>query len=512
MSRTKNSLINLTAAMVGQLVAVPIGFVARLVFIRILGAEYLGVNGLFTSILTMLSLVELGIGPAIIFSLYKPLAENDTKKVQAIMQLYKKAYAIIGIGIVILGTGLTPFLSYFIKDVPEVKNIEIIFLLFVCNSAISYFYAYKQNLIIADQRRYIVTIYRYAFFSLLNLLQVAFLYTTENYILFLIVQIACTLLQNVMVAKTADKLYPFLQQKRTVELDGETVREIKKNTGAMVSHKIGEIVTNSTDNIVISAMVGTIWVGLYSNYILITIALNGIMGQFFSAITASIGNLGATSNKERLLGVFRRVQFATFWIFGLSSICLFYLFNPFIAVWIGKAYWLAMDTVLLLAVLFYVQGMRRAVLTFREALGLYWYDRYNPLFQTVINIGVSIALAPKFGVSGVITGTLISLMTTCFLIEPYYLYKKGFASPLKSYYYRYAVYTAATVGTGAATGKVVGFVSGETLSALVGKCLVGLTVPNLIFFMLFCRTKEFQYFFSLANKFVFKKVMRKSER
>ena len=137
MSRTKNSLINLTAAMVGQLVAVPIGFVARLVFIRILGAEYLGINGLFTSILTMLSLVELGIGPAIIFSLYKPLAENDTKKVQAIMQLYKKAYAIIGTGIIVLGMGMTPFLSYLIKDVPDVNKIEIIFLLFVGNSAIS---------------------------------------------------------------------------------------------------------------------------------------------------------------------------------------------------------------------------------------------------------------------------------------------------------------------------------------------------------------------------------------
>lgn len=504
-------MINLTAAIVGQLVAVPIGFVARLVFIRVLGAEYLGVNGLFTSILTMLSLVELGIGPAIIFSLYKPLAENDTKKVQAIMQLYKKAYTIIGIVIVVLGAVMTPFLSYLFKDTPGINNLEIIYLLFVGNSAISYFYAYKQNLIIADQRRYIVTIYRYAFFSILNLLQIIFLYATKNYIVFLIVQIACTLLQNLMAAKSADKLYPFLRQKTVEHLDGETVREIKKNTGAMVSHKIGDIVTNSTDNIVISAMVGTVWVGLYSNYVLITIALNGIMGQFFSAITASIGNLGATSAKERLLAVFRKVQFVTFWIFGFSSICLFYIFNPFIAVWIGKAYWLSMDTVLLLTVLFYVQGMRRAVLTFREALGLYWYDRYNPLFQTVINIGVSVALAPKFGVSGVIVGTLVSLLTTCFLIEPYFLYKKGFAAPFKLYYFRYAVYTAATALAGVITGKGVGLVTGETLSALIGKFVVCLTVPNLIFFLLFCRTKEFQYFFSLANKFVFKKVMRKTE-
>lgn len=511
MSRTKNSLINLTAAMVGQVVAVPIGFVARMVFIRILGAEYLGINGLFTSILTMLSLVELGIGPAIVFSLYKPLAENDTKKVQAIMQLYKKAYTIIGTVIAVLGIGITPFLNYLIKDIPDIKNIDIIFLLFVSNSAISYFYAYKQNLIIADQRRYVVTIYRYAFFSLLNFLQIVFLYATKNYIVFLVLQIVCTLLQNLMVARSADKMYPFLRQKAAERLDGETVHEIKKNTGAMVSHKMGEIVTNSTDNIVISAMVGTLWVGLYSNYVLITVALNGIMGQFFTAITASIGNLGATENKGRLLAVFRRVQFATFWIFGFSAICLFYLFNPFIAVWIGKAYWLAMDTVLLLAILFYVQGMRRAVLTFREALGLYWYDRYNPLFQTVINLGVSIALAPKFGISGVIIGTLISILTTCFLIEPYFLYKKGFDAPLKSYYFKYAVYTVATVVTGVATGKCMGFITGDTLWALIEKSVVCLSVPNIIFFVLFCRTKEFRYFFALVNQFAFKKAMKKTE-
>lgn len=509
MSRTRNSLINLTVAMVGEVVAVPIGFVARMVFIRTLGAEYLGVNGLFTSILTMLSLVELGIGPAIVFSLYKPLAENDTKKVQAIMQLYKKAYTIIGTVIAALGIVMAPFLSYLIKDVPDIKNIEFIFLLFVINSAISYFYAYKQNLIIADQRRYVVTLYRYAFFSIVNILQIAFLYLTKNYVIFLVLRIVCTLLENLLLARSADKLYPFLRQKATERLDGNTIQEIKKNTSAMVSQKIGEIVTNSTDNIVIAAMVGTIWVGLYSNYILITSALNGIMGQFFTAITASVGNLGATESKEKLLAVFQKIQFATFWIFGFSSICLFYLVNPFIAIWVGNEYWLSMDTVLLLVILFYIQGMRRAVLTFREALGLYWYDRYKPLFQGVINLAISVVLAPKLGVSGVIIGTVISVLTTCFWIEPYFLYKKGFVAPLKSYYFKYAVYTAITVVTGLVTGASVGFITGTSLAAFIGKFIVCLFVPNIIYLVMFYRTKEFQYFLILAKNIVFKKVMKK---
>ena len=305
-------------------------------FIRILGAEYLGINGLFTNIVTMLSLVELGIGPAIIFSLYKPLAENDIKKVQALMQLYKKAYTIIGFIVAVLGICITPFLHYFIKELPDISNITLIYVLFVINSAISYFFAYKRNLIIADQRRYVDMLYRYSFFSILNIMQIVFLYITGSYIIFLILQIISTLLENIVVARRADKMYPLLKQRKHEKLDLETVQEIKKNTGAMVLHKIGDIALNATDNIVISAKVGIIWVGLYSNYLLIITALNIMIGQFFTSITASIGNFGITEGKEKVILIFQKVLFANFWMYGLSGICLYYLFNPFIDLWLGE--------------------------------------------------------------------------------------------------------------------------------------------------------------------------------
>jgi O-antigen/teichoic acid export membrane protein len=490
---------------VGEIVAVPVGFIARIIFIRILGVEYLGVNGLFTSILTMLSLVELGIGPAIVYSLYKPLAEKDIPNVKALMQLYKKAYFLIGTLILLLGIALIPFLHLFVTDASNVQNLDWIFFLFVLNSAVSYFFAYKRNLIVADQQRYIVTVYRFGFFSLVNALQILFLYLTRSYIDFLLLRILCTLLENLFIAHSADKRYPFLKEKTTEKLDCETIEEVKKNTAAMVTQKIGEIVINATDNIVISMRVGTVFVGLYSNYLLVISALNGILGQFFTAITASVGNLGVTESKVRLLDVFGKIQFATFWIFGYSSISLYYLFNPFVRLWVGEDYLLGMETVLLLVVLYYIQGMRRAVLTFREALGLYWYDRYKPIFQSAVNVLLSLVWAPVYGISGVIFATIVSLITTCFLVEPYFLYKIGFAAPLWTYYISYARYTLITLATGYLTGAVIAQIDGSGFAALAASFVLCLVVPNLLFLILFYRTQEYRYFKGLMVEVVRRK-------
>lgn len=493
----------------GQGVGMMISFIARIFFIKILGADYLGINGLFTNILTMLSLVELGIGPAIVFSLYKPLAEKDLEKVKSLMQLYKKAYTIIGIVIGVLGVFITPFLQYFIKEMPDVPNLNLIFILFVINSSISYFFAYKRNLIIADQHRYIATAYKYAFYAILNILQIVFLFITGSYILFLILQIASTLLENIAVAKRADKMYPFLKEKTHGKLDSETVQLIKRNTGAMVFHKIGGIVVNATDNIVISAKVGITWVGLYSNYLLIFTALNSVIGQLFSSVTASIGNLGATESKEKSFSIFKNIQFANFWIYGFSAVCLYWLSNPFIDLWIGKEYLMTMDIVAILIINFYVQGMRKSVLTFRDALGLYWNDRYKPLFEVTINIVASVALASKFGIVGVFIGTFISTMTTCFWIEPYVLYKKGFESPMRAYFFKYAIYTIIVIVAGSLTGVFVNLIAGSTILAFVAKVMICMLVPNIIFLIFFYRTNEFRYLWSIIKSIMLKRFIKK---
>ena len=255
MSRTKNSVRNLSYALVGQGIGFIVSFIARIFFIRTLGREYLGLNGLFTNILTILSLAELGVGEAITYSLYKPLAENDIRKCTMLMQVYKKVYNVIGIAILLVGVALTPFLPLIIKDMPNIPYINLIYILFVVNTSVSYFFSYKRNLIIADQKRYIATFYRYLAHIVFTFLEIVYLVFFKNFIGYLIIMIAATLADNLMVSRKAMKMYPYLNSKEKIPLDKESKNNIIKNTKAMMMHKVGGVVVNSTDNILLSKFV-----------------------------------------------------------------------------------------------------------------------------------------------------------------------------------------------------------------------------------------------------------------
>ena len=373
--RTKNSIKNLIFALFGQAFGLIISFLGRIVFVKILTDEYLGLNSLFTNILTMLSLVELGVGSAIVYSLYKPLAVNDKEKIKSLMLLYKKAYTLIGIIIMLLGIISLPFYRYLINEVPNIKNLDLIYFLFVLNTSISYFYSYKRSLIICDQKRYIATIYRYVFYFLLNVFQIIVLFLTHNYILYLITQVVFTWLENICISIKADRMYPYLNDKNIKKLDKKELNTISKNVRAMLFHKIGGVVVNSTDNILISKLVGLIAVGMYSNYYLITSALDTITAQFFNAITASVGNLGACTNSKKVKETFNTTFFLNYLIYGVITVCLLILFNPFIEVWLGKKYLFDFGVVLVITICFYLKGIRKTCLTFKDALGLFWQDK-----------------------------------------------------------------------------------------------------------------------------------------
>lgn len=507
--RTRSSIINLIFAITGQSIGLLVSFFARIVFIQVLGAEYLGLNGLFTNILSILSLVELGIGPAIIFSLYKPLAENNTEEVKSLMNLYKKAYIGIGMLILILGISFTPFLEVFIKTIPDIPYIHIIFLLFVIDAAISYFYSYKRSLIISDQKRYIATIYKYSFFIILNIIQIVVLYLTHNFILFLICQIIATFTENILVSKKADKLYPYLKEKNVQKVDKLTFIQITKNVRAMVAHKLGSVIVNSTDSLIISKFVGLVGIGLYSNYQLIINALNIVTSQVFTSITASVGNLGATGTDDKKRAIFNVVFFMNFWIYGFISIFLVVLVNPFIELWIGKDFVLNTSIVLVVILNFYLTGMRKGVLTFRDALGIYWYDRHKPIFESIINLVASLILVKELGMVGVFIGTTISTLTTCFWVEPYVLYKYGFKSSVLSFFGRYSLYTGVTVATGILTLYLTNIFRDVTMLNLIMKLLICFVIPNGMFLILFHRTDEFRYLYNLMNNVIFKRLKKK---
>lgn len=444
MSRTDSSLKNLVTAWVGQAAAIIVSFIARIIFLRCLNEEYLGLNGLFTNILTIFSLVELGVGPAMNFSLYRPLARNDTEQVKSLMALYRKAYILIGCMIGVIGLLFTPFYTVFMDTVPDIPRLTLIYWLFVANTAISYFFSYKRALIICDEKRYIATVYRYVFYILLNIAQMAALLITRDYILFLLLQVAFTLAENIGISKKADQMYPYLREKDISPVPRETGNEIRKNIGAMLIHKVGGMVVFSSDNLILSKFVGLRAVGLYSNYYLVTDALNKIFSQVFTSLTASIGNLNASDRREdrvKLEATFDKVFFADFWIYGFAACCLWVLFNPFISLWLGDSLLFDKFTVLIIVVNFYLTGMRKAVLTFWEATGTFYYDRYKPLFEITINLVTSVWLAKRIGAAGVFLGTIISTVSTCLWIEPHVLYKHVFHKRAGRYAARWIVYT-----------------------------------------------------------------------
>lgn len=513
MTRTQASLKNLLTAFIGQALGILISFIARRAFLDCLDEEYLGVSGLFSNILTVLSLAELGVGTAMTFALYKPLADNDIPLIKSLMRLYRHAYNAIGAAVLVLAVIFVPVYPWFMDEVPDIPHLTAIYLLYAANTGVSYFFTYKRTLIICDQKRYVATVYRYSFYFALNLAQIAVLYTTKNYLLFTAAQLFFTIAENAAVSQAADRMYPYLKDKDVLPLPAEQLGDIKKNIKAMLMHKIGGIVVLSTDNILISKLVGIVSTGIYSNYYLITSALEKIIAQVFTSMSAGVGNLNAADeDKSKLMTSFYRVFFMSFWIMGFSFVCLVCLFNPFICLWLrNDSPVFEMDTVVLISTVFFLTGMRKTVLTYREAAGAFYYDRYKPIAEAAVNIIASVLLARVMGVSGIFLGTVISTLTVCVWVEPYVLFKYVFKSSPGKYFCRLLLYTAVTGAVCVITYLVCGFISiASPLWNFIARALVSILLPNLMFLALFGRTEEFKFFWKLFRDIISGKLRKKS--
>ena len=439
-SRTKNSLVNSSVSIITQILTVIINFIVKTVFIKMLGSEYLGLNGLFSNIITMLSLADLGIGIAVPYSLYKPLADKDEKKIKILMKYYAKVYNIIGIVVLGIGLSLIPFLPFIIKDMPDIPNISLIYALFVIHSASSYFFVYKKLLIDSDQKSYITSRIIFTFSTILSIIQIIILILTKNYILFLLSSIIIVILQNIYICYKANKLYPYLKEKENDKLSKDEYKEIKRNISSLFIYKVGSVVSNGTDNIVISKIIGLVAVGIYSNYLLIINSITNILNQISNALTSSIGNLVVTSNQERSEEIYRNLSFANFVIYGFTSIGIFVLINPFINIWIGEEYLVSPLVAFLLSFNLYIGGMNSVTTSFRNAYGLFYKAKYRPIFMCFLNLFVSIILAYPLGIAGVVIGTIVSRIFTIVWLDPYIIYKYGFDKSPKKYYFKYIEY------------------------------------------------------------------------
>jgi O-antigen/teichoic acid export membrane protein len=501
--RSKNSILNIIVNIGSQFINILLGFVCRTVFIRTLGEAYLGVSGLFSNILTLLSLAELGVGTAIAFSMYKPLAENDHKKIGALMGLYKRTYQVIGLTVAAFGLAFTPFYPYFIKNPPDIPNLTVIYLLYVFNSVITYFFSYKQTIINADQKNYICTLYQYSASILQNAAQIFVLLKTRNFILYLCTQIVFSFISNLLLSRKANKMYPYLKTYEKEKLSRTDKNSITKNIKAMFMHRLGSVVVNGTDTLVMSSLVGIISVGIYANYYLITNTLRNLTQQIFAGVTASVGNLGAVEDRKKSHRIYLSINFAGFWIFSFCSICLICLFNPFMTLWMGRKDLLfSMPVVFFIVLNFYATGMRQATLTFKDSFGLFWYDRYKAVAEALVNLIVSILLTHQFGVIGIFIGTFISTMTVDFWVEPLVLFRHGFQLPVRSYFTRYAFYAVLTAAAGFLTWFSCSFVPGAGIGSFATKLIICLLLPNSLYLLIFWKSEEFEYlkgFFKLRK-------------
>lgn len=495
-SRTEHSVQNVKYALAFQAVFFILQFLLRRVFVRTLSSAYLGLNGTYTNLISLLSVAELGVGGTISFSLYKPVADKDEERIAALVGLYRRVCAWIGVAVAVFGLALLPFLPRFIGDLALFPDHRLYYLLFLAESVSSYYLLYRQVLIGADQRQYIITFYQYAVLILITLLQMLFLVRTGNYLVFLCLRIAGAVTANALLFRKAGRLYPFLIKYKNARPDKATEKEIVKNTKAMAAHKLGGVAVNGTDNILIAAFAGIVNVGKYSNYLMVINGLNTLYDLIFRSLLGSIGNLGATESSENIARVFKRVNFMGEWLYGVSSVCLAVLFQPFIRLWVGEEFLFSLPLVLLISTNFYVSGMRKAVLTFRDPLGLFWYDRYKPLAEALINLAVSVVLAVRFGIAGILLGTLISTLATCFWIEPYVLYRYGLknALPLSGYFAEYLKNTLITVTAGLAVQALCSLIPERGVLFFIlrmGACFIA---ANLIFLLFYGRREEFRYY------------------
>ena len=500
-SRTENSIINSAMSIVTQVLTVVLNFAVKTVFIKMLSDEYLGVNGLFTNIITMLSLADLGIGIAIPYSLYKPLAKKDEHKINVLMNFYKKVYTIIGIAVLLIGLSLTPFLGLIIKDIPKnVPHLSLIYILFVIHSASSYFFVYKKFLIDSDQKGYITSRIIFTFSTLLSIIQIILLVTTKNYILFLLSSIILVIIQNIYISSKANKLYPFIKNKTDEKLEKEDMEGIKKNVSSLFIYKVGTVIMNGTDNIIISKFIGLIIVGFYSNYVLIINSITTVLNQIFNAITSSIGNLVVTTNKKRSKEVYDNLNFANFWLYALFGVCIIVLINPFINIWIGKKYVMGFSIVFLLVLNFYVLGMQSVTNSFRNAYGLFWIAKYRPIIMVIINIVISVVLVQFIGIEGELIGTLISRLLTTAWLDPYIVHKYGFEISPKSYYVDYLKYLVIFIAISIILNYFVSMVAINNIFILILIAILVVISVNVILVLLFFKTSEFNYFYDKIKK------------
>ncbi len=462
----------------------------------------LGLNSLYTNIIGLLSIIELGIGSAIIYSLYKPFAEDNKEKIKGYLNYYSKFYRIVGFVILVLGLLILPFLHLFIRDEVNILDAQLYFILFLINTLISYLFSYKLCILNVAQEGYKVSIATTLSKLLISILQLIVLKIYPSFYVYIFIQIFINLAYYLFMNVYINNRYKWI--KTTVgSINQEERTSLIKNVKAIFIHKIGGTVVFGIDNLIISTFINLTVVGIFNSYQMVIGAAQGIISSALSGVTASVGNLLVEENTENAYKVHRRLFFMSFWIVSFVTISLFNTIKQFVLLWLGEGQILDQLTISLVLINFYFMLMRGSVERFKEGGGIYHQDRFAPLFEAAINLLASIVLVKAIGLPGVFLGTLISNICVVFWIKPKMVYKYVFKKKLSDYFKMYFKYLligfVPLVITNIAT---LSLKESNSIFAFGANCMINVTLINLIYLLVFRRNEEFIYFKGLILNFL----------
>lgn len=433
-----NSLRNSAFAFLGQIITILLGFVVRWFFIKKLGQDFLGVNSVMESILAILSMTELGIGTSVAFALYKPIDDGDEKRVGSLMAFYRKTYHVLGLITLIVGPLLIPFMKFFTREAANVGSLSLIYLLFLANSVLSYFLAYKRTLLSAYQQNYINSLSEDLFAVLKYILQAIALIFFQSYIGYLVINVVCTVSANLVISTLCNKKYPFIKNYKKEKLLPEDKQMLKKSIVSLMYQKIGAKLVTGTDNLMISYAKLSL-MGIYSNYAMIVSIVSRVVYNVLHSMLGSIGNLMVQKDPDHKYKVFEEFAFATFAFYFLISIGLSACLERFIFLWAGDG-WVLSPTVTFVVILnFFLMGMRQPNVIVIEAAGLFNRLRLKAIGEVIVNLVVSFIFLIVFdmGIYGVLFGTTVSMVSICIWWEILAVHKYALEVSSKRYYFEF---------------------------------------------------------------------------
>lgn len=508
-SRTKNTSRNILAGLWNRFSTIILNFINRTIIIYVLGAEFSGLNSLFTAVLGMLSIAELGFDVAIVQSMYEPIAKKDDRRICELLTLYKKCYYIVGMVILGIGLLLIPFLPYLIKDeLPASMNLYLLYLLYLLNSVIGYFlFAYRESLLYAHQREDVSQVIRSVMLIAKNIVQAVILLVFRQYYAYLLIEIVFTVLSNLWIGRETQKRYPQYQC-----IHGEKVKmssDIADQLKGLLIGNICDKARNSLDSIILSAYLGLTVVTIYNNYYYIYSALYGVMLVICNSMSASVGNSIVMETVEKNYENLQKFSFAVAWLSGWIGICMLCLYQPFMELWMGKELMLKETNMMLFCVYFYAINMNNIRNQFVSGTGIWWKLKYSNIAEAFGNIVLNLVLGKLFGITGILLATIITIVAFNFLWRTVVLFQNYFRGmSLTEYLRNHAMWIAGILLTAIVTWNLCRMVTQKPLLQLTINGAICIIVPNVLLFILFYKTRQFQNAKEFAKN-MFGKIVRR---